>query len=186
MAVSKRKKAIVYERDGNQCVRCKSIEKLSIDHIIPLSKGGSDEIDNLRVYCQKCNFKKGNFEPNWKERLFWFFVTRREVNNFRNELLGILNGSNKAVRTELTSSFNQRIGDIKPKITDFLNELKRGNEVRFVGLENSITIEKQESTKRDDRVLQIAYALSDRLEAMERYLDVEYVEEEFKGYRKKQ
>lgn len=33
---------------------------LTVDHIIPKSKGGSDDLDNLQPMCCLCNFKKGN------------------------------------------------------------------------------------------------------------------------------
>lgn len=33
---------------------------LEIDHIVPLSIGGSDDIQNKQSLCQKCNNKKSN------------------------------------------------------------------------------------------------------------------------------
>tara|TARA_A200000159_G_scaffold124638_1_gene119578 strand:- start:127 stop:432 length:306 start_codon:yes stop_codon:yes gene_type:complete len=34
---------------------CSDTEALQIDHVVPQSKGGSDEIDNLQVLCYVCN-----------------------------------------------------------------------------------------------------------------------------------
>lgn len=50
----------IYDRDGNRCLNCGSTENLSIDHIIPLSKGGQTIIQNLQTLCLTCNLKKSN------------------------------------------------------------------------------------------------------------------------------
>ena len=42
-----------------KCVHCQTKENLTIDHKIPVSKGGSDNIRNLQILCKSCNSKKG-------------------------------------------------------------------------------------------------------------------------------
>jgi hypothetical protein len=42
------------------CLKCGTTERLSIDHIVPFSKGGSDDIENLQCLCLICNIKKSN------------------------------------------------------------------------------------------------------------------------------
>jgi 5-methylcytosine-specific restriction enzyme A len=51
----------VHNRDNYQCQSCgKNFQEttLNIDHIIPLAKGGSNDISNLQTLCIKCNQKK--------------------------------------------------------------------------------------------------------------------------------
>jgi 5-methylcytosine-specific restriction endonuclease McrA len=45
---------------GKKCLRCNATEKITIDHIIPLTKGGTNHIDNLQPLCWSCNSSKNN------------------------------------------------------------------------------------------------------------------------------
>lgn len=49
----------VHKRYNGKCVRCGSTEHLTIDHIIPISKGGNMIKDNLQLMCYNCNQEKG-------------------------------------------------------------------------------------------------------------------------------
>jgi hypothetical protein len=50
---------LVWNRDHGMCVKCGSKQNLEFDHIIPLSKGGSNTARNIQLLCEKCNRSKG-------------------------------------------------------------------------------------------------------------------------------
>jgi 5-methylcytosine-specific restriction endonuclease McrA len=54
--------AALCELTGHRCARCKEKKPLSRDHIVPLSRGGSDDITNIQPLCRECNSKKCNRE----------------------------------------------------------------------------------------------------------------------------
>jgi 5-methylcytosine-specific restriction endonuclease McrA len=47
-------------RDGHKCVYCGSSENLTVDHVRPKSRGGTDTADNLVTACRPCNQAKGS------------------------------------------------------------------------------------------------------------------------------
>lgn len=50
------------EKEG-KCKYCGTEYNLTIDHIIPVSKGGVTAQTNWQVLCKKCNNKKGDSYP---------------------------------------------------------------------------------------------------------------------------
>lgn len=51
----------IFERDGWKCLRCGDARRffLTIDHVIPLSRGGRHDPDALQTLCLWCNAWKG-------------------------------------------------------------------------------------------------------------------------------
>jgi len=45
---------------ASECWICGSTEKLTIDHIVPVSRGGDNSIENLTTLCKSCNSSKGS------------------------------------------------------------------------------------------------------------------------------
>ena len=60
----KKIRARVLAAGGYECVYCGTNDKLSVDHVIPISKGGTDEFENLVVACISCNSKKNSKMPH--------------------------------------------------------------------------------------------------------------------------
>ncbi len=52
---------LIYET-FDSCLLCEKIYDLTVDHVVPLSKGGKLEPGNVVVLCRSCNSKKYNKE----------------------------------------------------------------------------------------------------------------------------
>jgi len=50
-------------RDSHTCQYCGTHERLTIDHVVPVSKGGKSVFENCVAACKECNSKKGNKLP---------------------------------------------------------------------------------------------------------------------------
>ncbi len=60
--ISKGKRFEIFKRDGFTCIYCGRIPPevvLHVDHVIPVSKGGTGEDHNLVTSCKECNIGKG-------------------------------------------------------------------------------------------------------------------------------
>ena len=59
-------RANILLRDKNQCQYCAKYfqaDKLTLDHVLPKSRGGRNTWNNMVAACKKCNQRKGNKTP---------------------------------------------------------------------------------------------------------------------------
>lgn len=54
----------IIRRDGNRCQYCGSPDRITIDHVMPRSRGGQDTWTNLVAACVPCNNRKGSRTPD--------------------------------------------------------------------------------------------------------------------------
>ena len=94
----------------NHCVRCGSKcakSELTKDHIVPVTKGGTNNIDNIQPLCLSCNILKNNRNSNdYRDNYFQrFSFARDRLKNIR--LVRYLIHTNLRLRFELeTNSIN--------------------------------------------------------------------------------
>ena len=53
----------VFARDGWECQYCGARTSLTVDHVIPRSKGGASSWENIVASCAPCNRRKGDRLP---------------------------------------------------------------------------------------------------------------------------
>lgn len=77
------KRAKIYARDNGMCWLCGlhvSVRIFSIDHVIPLSKGGTNNLSNLRLAHKDCNSIKSDHPIESKEDFFNLILTTASIN----------------------------------------------------------------------------------------------------------
>lgn len=75
---SKKQRFEILTRDNFTCQLCGATAKtdiLEVDHITPLSEGGTHEPDNLRTLCNSCNVGKQHHDKEFAKRGFRFTIT---------------------------------------------------------------------------------------------------------------
>lgn len=90
----------VFKRDGYRCRECgasKDETSLEIDHILPVAKGGTNDINNLQTLCRECNRMKHTDE---------WIGGETDLEAAKNELYSLKNQINK-IKNKLSQATNE-------------------------------------------------------------------------------
>lgn len=140
MTITKRKRLVI-ERDG-KCAQCGSTENLTIDHIVPLVKGGTNAPLNLQTLCKKCNFKKADrFDWHLWERIVMALHIEEHISNFRNEVKSLIITSLDTARAKIISELQSKIDKLQ----------------NVVNIQSGTMIEMKERIKALEAYLKIQY-----------------------------
>lgn len=70
-------KRTVYAKYNGHCALCGKpvkFKRITIDHKIPLSRGGNNDVSNLQIACYQCNMSKSNMMENeWLDMIWGLF-----------------------------------------------------------------------------------------------------------------
>lgn len=78
----------VREKWEHKCAYCSSEQNLTIDHIIPQYKGGTDHITNVVCACHSCNQSKSHedWEIWFRKQEFFTLEKYDQINKWRTQL----------------------------------------------------------------------------------------------------
>jgi HNH endonuclease len=109
--------ALGWHHDG--AIRCRycgahyTLEEVAADHAIPLSRGGSSDLNNLELVCMADNSRKGSMRPEEYDKLVHFL--EREIPFARMDVLLRLQMHSKLIAGKRQAEMLARNGGNFPK-----------------------------------------------------------------------
>lgn len=86
---------IIYEKSNGCCELCGKklfYDDMTLDHIIPLSMGGKEELNNLQATCFACNqFKRNILPDDFVDRIIEIFLYQTEKKCNKSMKIRIIN-----------------------------------------------------------------------------------------------
>lgn len=163
----------VFKRDGYRCRECgasKDETKLEIDHILPVARGGTNDIDNLQTLCRECNRMK--YTDEWVGGESDLETIKNELNLLNEKLL---NAQNKLTYTTDEDEIIERkyvVYKLKEDIIEVQNK-KNQLEIEIEEL-NQKHILQQQQKDIDDKVYKKLYVEleSSDIEILSKYFNL--------------
>lgn len=91
---SDKERKMIYSKSNGCCELCGQhmlFRDMTLDHIVPLSMGGEDSMENLQALCFTCNHLKSNiYQDDLIDRIINIFLYQMEKKNSRDVKLNII------------------------------------------------------------------------------------------------
>ena len=158
----------VFKRDGYRCRECgasKDETSLEIDHITPVARGGTNDIDNLQTLCRECNRMKHTDE--WVGGETDLEVAENELSALEKQLL------EAKEKLKLANNEDDEIEykfEVK-KLTDDMDDVK--SKIDKINKKSETESLKKQLAKNKDKALKILYVELDNnsIEKISKRLD---------------
>lgn len=112
VVLQKEKRLNIYDKSEHRCSICGKPLKygeMTIDHIVPLSRGGENSEENLRCVCEECNQLKGNRMDNEMYTGLARICARKAYEDPNNDMWNLLiRGKVRGTIAKYQRSINQR------------------------------------------------------------------------------
>lgn len=161
----------VFQRDGYRCRECgasKDETSLEIDHIVPVARGGTNDIDNLQTLCRECNRMKHTDE--WVGGETDLEVAQNELSVLKEQL----NRSEEKLMslTDEDEIIKCRFNNIKLK--ESIQEVEQ--KINLLKEEEQIFKEKQEEIEKIEKLYMKLYVELDEesIQLLSKHYDLEY------------
>jgi 5-methylcytosine-specific restriction endonuclease McrA len=79
----------IFKRDNFECVYCGTRRELTLDHVVPSSRGGTHSWTNLVTACKRCNTRKGDYTPEEAEMIMRHSPFKPSYRLFLRDLSGM-------------------------------------------------------------------------------------------------
>ena len=151
----------VLKRDGYRCVKCGASHKdkrLEVDHIIPVAKGGTNDIDNLRTLCWECNRDEGDILPDLGLK-YDIEIKENELNTLNRLLQENKNKLNSTSDEDDKIEYRYNIIQLEKDISlvsTELNELK----IKYQEEQESIRLENEDKERKEFLFKKLVVTLS--------------------------
>ena len=147
----------VFKRDGYRCRECgasKDETSLEIDHIVPVARGGTNDIDNLQTLCRECNRMKHTDE--WVGGETDLEVVRNELMLLNNQINEAEQGIIQSTTENEKIDFQFRAMKLKEKIKPVTNKYNL-----LLNEEKERKIKQEEKEKKDNLFKRLYVTLDD-------------------------